>query len=73
MKHQDWGGYEGQVCVDPQETWTGGKGRLQLVPCYSIRDETRGLGLREQRREKVYGSLHCLLVSSTLSENAEVR
>lgn len=50
-----------------------GEGRLQLVPCYSIRDETRRLGLREQRREKVYGSLHCPLVSSTLSENAEVR
>lgn len=71
MKHQDWGGYEGQVCVDPQKTWTGVREGCSWCPVTA--DETRGLGLREQRREKVYGSLHCPLVSSTLSENAEVR
>jgi hypothetical protein len=44
--------------------WAGEKGKLQLVFCYSTKDETAGLGLREQRdRRRSWGCLLGFLIN----------
>lgn len=52
MKHQDWGGYEGQVCVDPQEMWTGGREGCSWCPVTALEMRLGDWvsGNREERR-----------------------